>query len=70
MPRLFYKVVVGSAFAVAALALIAAEALLSVWIVDNSSGVIAWAAYAGLGLVGIIAFVMLLDAAVEYVRRA
>ncbi len=70
MPRVFYKVIVGSAFAVAALALIAVEGMLAVWVVDNSSGVIVWVAFAALGLVGIIALDALLTVAIEHVRRA
>ena len=62
MPRLLYKIIVGSAFAV--------EVLICIWLVDRHPGVIAWAGFAVLGLIDIVVFEPFLGVASEYVKRA
>ena len=70
MPRLFYKAIVGLAFALAALAILAAEVWLWFWLLDKYPSWGAWVAFVLLGLIDVLIFEALWNAGVEHVRRA
>jgi hypothetical protein len=70
VPRLFYKVVVASAFVLASIALIAAEVVLIGWLVDRYPSVSAWIGYVLLSLVDVGVFIALWNRALRRIRAA
>lgn len=70
MPRLFYKAAVGFAFALAALAVLAAEVWFAVWLLDKCPSWSAWVAFVLLGLIDVPIMYALWGIGIEHVRRA
>jgi hypothetical protein len=67
VPRMFYKVIVGIAFALVGIALLAADAVVAVWLMDRG---LAWLSYV-LSFLIVLSLVMgLWGVAADCVRRA